>query len=284
MPQYMIDNIPPLVKASSTTLTLASTYLGQSTVITVGGQSYLVPATLTLNAATVGANGLDAGTLGNNQNWYVYAVVNQSAWTVAIVASLNAPAVGLTHPSGYGTAEKLIGGFSTNGSANITNTSTILQVTQRGGTGAWKSHTPTGPFNTNTTYTGKYREVGTSVELRIQVAFSGAPNVATFLPTPVQLLNGTGYSINNSDIVGPSLALISVGTWSGFDSGINPAFGGVIAYDGSNFYLNYSTGTATAVSVTNAQPVAFNNTDALTLVLTIPVNELATGSIFGTVS
>lgn len=58
-----MENIPPIVKASGTTLTLATTYLSQPTVIRVSGQTYQISSTVTLNTATVGFNGIDTGFL-----------------------------------------------------------------------------------------------------------------------------------------------------------------------------------------------------------------------------
>jgi len=122
MPQMLRqDNIPRMLVASTTTATLATTSGGQSTLITVGGQQYSPASLLTLNAATVGANGLDAGSLGANQLWYVYAIAHQTSFAMALVASLSATP---TMPTGYGTAYKLIGAFNTNASSQISFTVT----------------------------------------------------------------------------------------------------------------------------------------------------------------
>lgn len=40
----------------------------------------------------------------------------------------------------------------------------------------WTSYTPTGAWNTNTTYTGRWRRIGDSMEIQAQVATSGAPS------------------------------------------------------------------------------------------------------------
>ena len=122
MGQKLIDdNIPKTVVASTTTITLAITSGGQSTSVTIGGQSYQPTSLITLNAATVGANGLDAGALGASQLWYVYAIANQSTFAMALVASLSATP---TMPTGYGTAYKLVGGFNTNASSQVSFTVT----------------------------------------------------------------------------------------------------------------------------------------------------------------
>jgi hypothetical protein len=122
MPQMLRqDNIPRMLVASTTTATLATTSGGQATLVTIGGQQYTPASLLTLNAATVGANGLDAGSLGASQLWYVYAIAHQTSFAMALVASLSAIP---TMPTGYGTAYKLIGAFNTNASSQISFTVT----------------------------------------------------------------------------------------------------------------------------------------------------------------
>jgi hypothetical protein len=44
--------------------------------------------------------------------------------------------------------------------------------------GAWVTFTPTGSWSTNTTYTGKYRQVGESMEFNVGITVSGAPTSA----------------------------------------------------------------------------------------------------------
>jgi hypothetical protein len=90
------DNIPDLVIASTTTITMATTYLGKSTRITIGGQQYKYSSLTTLNFGTTGFNGLDTGSIASNTLYYIYAV--QSAGTPGLVASLAAPTVG---PTGF---------------------------------------------------------------------------------------------------------------------------------------------------------------------------------------
>jgi len=45
--------------------------------------------------------------------------------------------------------------------------------------GPWITWTPTGAFTTNTTYTGRYRQVGNTGEFVARASFSGAPNAVT---------------------------------------------------------------------------------------------------------
>jgi hypothetical protein len=113
------ENIPSPVVASTTTLTLAATNLGLPTVFLVGGQAYTPSGTITLNTATTGANGLDTGALSQISLYYIYAIVNNSTFVPALVASLAVPSTGPSMPSGYGSAFKLVGAFYTNGSSQV---------------------------------------------------------------------------------------------------------------------------------------------------------------------
>jgi hypothetical protein len=76
---------------------------------------------LSINAGTVGANGIDAGSLANNTWYYAYAIHNGSAVAGLLSASATSP----TMPSGY-TYKVLLGAIKTGGSA------TFLRVIQRG--------------------------------------------------------------------------------------------------------------------------------------------------------
>lgn len=44
---------------------------------------------------------------------------------------------------------------------------------------SWVSYTPTGSWSTNTTYSGRWRQVGDTAEIQLRVAVSGAPTSAT---------------------------------------------------------------------------------------------------------
>jgi hypothetical protein len=108
------DNIPNIVKASTTSITLAATNAGKPVCVTVGGQQYVPSATITLSTAASGANGIDTGSIAANSTYYVYAVV--SAGNLALVASLAGISTG---PTGF-TSYKPIGIFTTlQGSTSI---------------------------------------------------------------------------------------------------------------------------------------------------------------------
>jgi len=67
--------------------------------------------------------------------------------------------------------------------------------------GPWTTFTPTGSFTTNTTYTGKYRQVGQDVEVLYHLAFAGAPNTtASTLNLPVEI--DTAYILHHLAFAG----------------------------------------------------------------------------------
>lgn len=157
------DNLPDLVIASTTTITMATTYLGKSTRITIGGQQYKYSSLTTLNFGTTGFNGLDTGSIASNTLYYIYAV--QSAGTPGLVASLAAPTVG---PTGFA-AWKEVGRCRT-----LATAATLAAIANRDGAVArnaagteWQSYTPTVSTGTWTNTRGYYRRVGSTKELKI---------------------------------------------------------------------------------------------------------------------
>lgn len=118
--QQMAENIPAIVRASGTSITLAATNSGQQTRVTIGAKSYNVPSLLTLATGSVGANGLDAGSLAAGELWYVYAIVQNSTNAVALIASKTAPTSGPTMPSGYATGVyRVVGRFLTSSVVDV---------------------------------------------------------------------------------------------------------------------------------------------------------------------
>lgn len=90
------DNIPLMTIASVSTITMATTFLGKATRITVGGQQYTPTSTMTLSTATTGFNGLDTGSIAANTLYYVYVVL--SGGVPGLVMSLASPTTG---PTGF---------------------------------------------------------------------------------------------------------------------------------------------------------------------------------------
>jgi hypothetical protein len=143
------ENLPDLVIASSTTITMGTTYLGKQTRLNIGGQQFLYSSAITINFATTGINGLDTGAIAANTLYYIYAV--QSSNTPGLVASLAAPTTGPTGFTSWKEVARVRTFLGSAGLAAITN--------KTGGTSAyqsvneWQSWTPTlstGVRGTNT--------------------------------------------------------------------------------------------------------------------------------------
>lgn len=108
---FLQPNIPKLVIASSTSLTLAATYNGQPTFLQVGGQGYFLTSGLSLSTAVTGIGGLDTGAIAANTAYYVYAVI--SSGVIGLVISTSS-----TAPTGFTQYQRL--------SAVVTNSSSAL--------------------------------------------------------------------------------------------------------------------------------------------------------------
>ena len=133
----------------------------------------------------------------------------------------------------------------------------------------WVSYTPTGSWTSNTTYTGQWRRVGDSMQGKIRVALTGAPNNTQFL-----LNLPSGYSIDTSKLpngIGSSVGLLYVEDF------------GVTGYDGFVFMHTTTTvsikvqDTAAAFErsstvTSNTIPFAWNNQDYMVFDFQVPIS------------
>lgn len=104
------DIIPPVVKASGTSLSLATTSGGLTTRITVGGQQYAPSSTIVLNTGTTGFNGLDTGSLAAGVIYNIFAVISAGALGLVISSS--------SAPTGF-TSYKFLGKLISNSTPAI---------------------------------------------------------------------------------------------------------------------------------------------------------------------
>ena len=146
--------------------------------------------------------------------------------------------------------------------------------------GEWQSYTPTGSWTTNTTYTGKYRRIGSDVELKINIYLAGQPNNITLSFTSPQLLNGLGisYAGDFEDKTGEIKA--PYGSWAGTDAALNDYIGTFINVDAGNntttFQLQFQRHDVQNINLVNqTQPFAWNVNDNLTIIAKIPIAEWA---------
>lgn len=129
----------------------------------------------------------------------------------------------------------------------------------------WISYTPTGSWIANTTYTGRWRRVGDTLEAQVNVGLTGAPTVAdltiSFLPS--------GLSIDTAKMA--TFSFGSVGDANIIDSGsrvyiANPAFNG-----GTSVYIAHTeSGNTGLVNATN--PVTFASGDNVRMNLRFPIS------------
>jgi hypothetical protein len=138
--------------------------------------------------------------------------------------------------------------------------------------GNWKSFTPTGTWSTNTTYTGAYREVGSSIEVRCYLALAGAPTSASLainLPS--------GFTINTTALQSTSSGENVFGQ-AGILDAATALYFGQVGYSSTTAVGVFSTSTAAAANinqVSQSLPVTFANGDKIWVTFTVPVNELS---------
>ena len=256
---FLPDNLPSLVRASVNSLTLASTNALLPTTVTLGGQQYAVPSALTLSTLSVGANGLDAGSLGTVQLWYVYAIVHQSTLAVALLASLVAPSANPVYPSGYGTVKKLVGAFYTDGSSQVGSVVTIIGQA----TTDWMQHAPNViAVTTNPTYgaggytLGRWRRISSGMECYVQYIQTAAGAAGSGI---YGFTLPTGYTVNSIGTTYASAGAIGVvGTAAMSPGGTAPMLTGVV-----RIYSDFTTGVVLVVGNDTVAPDWFSSASAL---------------------
>lgn len=135
----------------------------------------------------------------------------------------------------------------------------------------WLPYTPTGSWNTNTTYTGMWRRVGDSIEVRINIALSGAPNATQLSLTPAQAFNGLGgLQIDTAKLPGYVVTdkEYATGYWVAKDTATQQ-YGGTIGYEPTNTY--FIPVISAAGNVSSSAPFSFNNGDTVTLFIRVPI-------------
>lgn len=137
----------------------------------------------------------------------------------------------------------------------------------------WTSTTVTGSWTTNTTYTGKYRRVGDTMECLIRVALSGAPDNATLTVTIPE-----GKSVDTTKINTTSSPVETLGTAVGFDTtGTNSGrlFGETVYASATTVavrILEESSGSVHyETTVDQTSPVTWANGDSILLRFAVPI-------------
>ncbi len=124
----------------------------------------------------------------------------------------------------------------------------------------WLSYTPTGSWVTNTTYTGKFRRVGDSMELLVDIATTGAPTA-----TNLNFTIPSGYTIDTAKLSGGTSNQQPLGVAVYSDDNGTVAYGpSTVKYnDTTSLRCVYSSVAANSeAGVSNTVPFTWGNTDS----------------------
>ena len=136
--------------------------------------------------------------------------------------------------------------------------------------GNWQSYTPTGSW-ANTTYTGKYRRVGSQMEVYARATLTGTPT-ATILTFSIP----SGFTIDTSVLLGTvanNAVLLGSATGRQGSGGFRLA----VNYSSTTTVsITYQSTTAAAASgVTSTVPVSWVSADWIEAAFTVPIAEWA---------
>ena len=274
-----IDGIYSLNLATSGAGTIGDGYISQSIPISIGYQAKVMVASCKFKVAS--GTPVMGGTSADTYAIAVYDITN-NAWL-----GVNG-AFSFTQSSGVGDARVTFQTASTTAAVQIfiyspiapTGSSSLLldnfylgqqSVAYGSPVTDWVSYTPTGTWSTNTTYTGKWRRVGDSAEIRILLALAGAPTSATLTVTYLP----TGLAIDTAKTLSTAITGgVPIGT------GLVKSAGNF--YDAGVFYASSTTvGVSTLpassgannllAAVTQAAPGTFTSGDSIELNIIVPI-------------
>jgi hypothetical protein len=139
--------------------------------------------------------------------------------------------------------------------------------------GEWQSYTPTGTWTTNTTYTGRYRRVGDSMDFEVKLVLAGAPNsTALYVNMPLGLTLDTTkiQEASGGNILGSTYIL---------DAGVKDILGPVGYLSASQVRPQYADDAAAGVAplaITQTAPITFGSSDTIIIrVDNVPIAEWA---------
>lgn len=153
-------------------------------------------------------------------------------------------------------------------SLNVLRTWDGAAIVSSGAIASWASFVPTGSWNTNVTYTGQSRQVGDTLEVRVNIALSGAPNAAALtinLPA--------GFTIDTAKV--PGFAETPYGQGVAFDD--NSAISHILTVrhsSTSSVRIQVHAASATHVflqNLTEIVPQTFAVDDSVGVEFTVPV-------------
>jgi hypothetical protein len=132
----------------------------------------------------------------------------------------------------------------------------------------WVSFTPTGSWTTNTTYTGKWRRVGDSMEIETNLLLAGAPTATALL---VNL--PSGFSIDTAKLTNTSYKTSIFGQARITDAtGTNRTIGDVAYNSATSIMVYYLISASNSeAQVTQAAPFTFAASDEINMVYRVPI-------------
>ena len=135
----------------------------------------------------------------------------------------------------------------------------------------WVSYTPTTSWPSNTIVVGKWRRVGDSMELGVNIALTGVPTSADLtvnLPS--------GYSIDTSKLASSTFA--SLGTASILDSGTRIYLGEPV-FENTTTLRIFHTESGNTGAVNQANPAVFTTNDNINILAKVPIQGWSSSQI-----
>ena len=127
----------------------------------------------------------------------------------------------------------------------------------------WTDFTPTGTF-TNTTFTGKYRRVGDSAEVRVRAAVTGTPVGTLTIDTPNGLVIDTA-KLNSTTAFHDVLGHLSV-----HDNG-TAVYTGTVVYNTTTNVSCFSADATGSFNIAPLVPITFVSGDSVSISYTVPI-------------
>lgn len=219
-----------------------------------------------------------------------YADGNMTVWIYDVTNSL------LIQPAGYSISnavgyQKVQGTFQTSSNStsyrfilhNSTSTATAFtaqfdnffltpQVTTQGAAITdWVAYTPTGSWVSNTTYTGQWRRVGDSAEIRVKLALTGAPtNTGLTINLPSGLVMDTTKGLgtdSNHSLNAIAAGLVAGATFYNFTAYYNST----TSFGLFNIYVAGTTATTSQQGLSATLPGTWASGDFIYAQIKVPI-------------
>jgi hypothetical protein len=144
---------------------------------------------------------------------------------------------------------------------------TNLQILSRRIPSIATAFTPTGSWTSNTTYTGFWKRIGDSAQVRVRLTLSGAPTSTSL----TAVLGPTGLTFDTSKM--PTLSADGALGWASIFRGGDKALGSIqYAGSGTGVDVYYDFGDGTAARVTQAAPGTFASGDFIWFEYILPIS------------